>query len=97
MKLPIVILSHLGHSLNYDRVMEVETAQAEVSQQFDTKDMRLPIQPKDHSTVPTLFWFDNYDSFIDNNTGADSIHNTPGIAFQEEVSSSIGCSFFYSA
>ena len=69
MKLPIVILSHLGHSLNYDRVMEIETAQAEVSQQFDSNNMQLPLQPKDGSTVPVLFWFDNYDSFVDNNTG----------------------------
>ena len=90
MKIPIVILSHLGHSISYDRVMEIETAQAEVSQQFDTQSQCLPIQPKNQcSVVPTVFWFDNYDAFVDNNTGADSIHNTPGIAFQEETLDSV--------
>ena len=89
MKLPIVILSHLGHSINYDYAMEIGTAQAEVSEKFDTQNMNLPIQPNDScSTIPTIFWFDNYDAFVDNTTGAGSIHNTPGIAFQEETSSS---------
>ena len=88
MKIPIVILSRLGNSITYDVALEIETAQAELSQQFDSNSQSLPIQPKDtSSTVPTVFWFDNFDSFIDNNTGAGSIHNTPGVVFQEETSS----------
>ena len=39
-------------------------------------------------TVPTVFWFDNYDSLVENDTGAGSIHNTPGVAFQDEPGSS---------
>ena len=90
MKIPIVILSRLDNSISYDTVLALETAQAEVSHQFDLNEMGLPIQPKGSSfTVPTVFWFDNFDSFIDNNTGAGSIHNTPGVAFQEENDSTM--------
>ena len=90
MKIPIVILSRLGNSITYDTALEIETAQAELSQQFDSNRFSLPIQPKDpSSTAPTVFWFDNFDSFVDNNTGAGSIHNTPGVAFQEETSATM--------
>ena len=88
LKIPIVILSRLGNCITYDTALEIETAQAELAQQFDSNGLSLPIQPKDSTcTVPTVFWFDNFDSFVDNNTGAGSIHNTPGVAFQEETSS----------
>ena len=35
--------------------------------------------------APVIFWWDNFDSFVDTGNGAGSIHNTPGIAFQEET------------
>ena len=89
MKIPIVIMSRLGNSISYDMALEIETAMAEVSQQFDSQSSSLPLQPINSSvTVPTVYWFDNYDSFVDNNTGAGSIHNTPGVAFQEKTDSS---------
>ncbi len=34
LKLPIKVLSHLGHCTNYDLVCEIETAEAEVAQHF---------------------------------------------------------------
>ena len=34
--------------------------------------------------VSTIFWWDNFDRNIETSSGAGSIHNTPGIAFQEE-------------
>ena len=90
MKIPIVLLSRLGHSITYDSVMEIETGQAEAGHHFDLDKMALPIQPKDASSIaPLVLWFDNFDSFVDNNTGAGSIHNTPGVAFQEETSSTM--------
>ena len=47
--------------------------------------MALPIQPKySGSSAPTIFWWDNFYRFIDTGTGGGSIHNTPGIAFQEQ-------------
>ena len=33
--------------------------------------------------MPTSFWWDNYDRNVDAACGGGSIHNTPGIAFQE--------------
>eukprot|EP00794_Sanderia_malayensis_P001898 gene1898-2155_t len=38
LKLPIKVLSHLGHSINYDFVCEIETAEAEVAQMFYEKE-----------------------------------------------------------
>ena len=35
-KLPIKILSRLGHCIRYDKVMEIETAQAELAQHFQS-------------------------------------------------------------
>ena len=89
-KLPILILSRLGQSITYYTVREIETAQAELAEQFNKDNMALPIQPKHSSSiVPTIFWWDNFDRFVDNLTGAGSIHNTPGIAFQEETDDTI--------
>ena len=82
MKVPIIILSQLGHSITYHAARESETAQAEAA----NEGMSLPIQPKNSSSlVPTIFWWDNFDRFVDNLTGGGSIHNTPGVAFQEET------------
>ena len=36
-----------------------------------------------------IFWWDNFDRFVDNYTGGCSIHNTPGIAFQEETNDTV--------
>ena len=33
--------------------------------------------------MPTIFWWDNFDRNIETMSGSGSIHNTPGIAFQE--------------
>ena len=41
----IVILSRLGHLISYDEVLEIETAQAEVTEQFRWNLSVLPIQP----------------------------------------------------
>ena len=39
--------------------------------------------------VSTIFWWDNFDRNIETMSGAGSIHNTPGIAFQEVSDGSI--------
>ena len=57
---------------------------------FSKENMALPILPKDSmSLAPTIFLWDNFDLFVDNLTGAGSIHNTPGIVFQEETGDTI--------
>ena len=61
-KLPIIILSHLGQSITYHTVREIETAQAEVSEYYSKSDMTLPIQSKNpESSAPSIFWWDNLD------------------------------------
>ena len=89
-KIPIIILSHLGQSITYHTVQETETAQAEVSEYYSKSGMTLPFQPKNpESSVSTIFWWDKFDHFVDTGTGGGSIHNTPGIAFQEETSDTV--------
>lgn len=44
-KLPITVLSRLGHSITYDTVNEIETAQAELVEHFQNLGMSLPLQP----------------------------------------------------
>ena len=84
LKLPIMMLSRLGHSLTNDTVREIETAQVELVEHFYKDGKTLPILPKDESSIaPTVFWWDSFDRFVDVPTGAGSIHNTPGVAFQE--------------
>ena len=79
-KLPIILLSHLGQSITYHTVQEIETAQAEVSECYSKSGMALPIQPKNsESSAPTIFWWDNFDRFVDTGSEGGSIHNTPGI------------------
>ena len=54
-KRPIVILSKLGHSISYEKVLEIETAQAEVAEQFRSNSSVLPIHPVLESTKVTIF------------------------------------------
>ena len=54
-KRPIVILSRLEHSISHDTVLETETAQAEVAEQFRSNSSLFPIQPVIESTKVTIF------------------------------------------
>ena len=54
-KRPIVILSKLGHSISYEKVLEIETAQTEIAEQFRPNSSVLPIQPLLESTEVTIF------------------------------------------
>ena len=42
---PVTVLSSLGHSITYEKVLEIETIQAEVAHQFSANSSLLPIQP----------------------------------------------------
>ena len=56
-KLPIAILARLGHSITYDAINETETAQAELVEQFQLKDLNLPLQPAtEDSKVSIYIW-----------------------------------------
>jgi hypothetical protein len=89
-KLPLVVLSRLGHSINYDRICEIETAQAELAQHFQSMSLYSPVMHVDaESKVTTTFWWDSFDRNVETASGAGSIHNTPGIVFQEESESTV--------
>ena len=45
MKTPITFLHRLGHSISYDMVCKIETAQAELAQHLLQTSTRLPLQP----------------------------------------------------
>ena len=51
----IVILPKLGHSISYEKVFEIETAEEEVAQQFRSNSSVLPIQSVLESTKVTIF------------------------------------------
>ena len=48
LKTPIQVLSHLGHSISYDLVCEVETAEAEAAQKW-MSESQTPQQNQDPS------------------------------------------------
>ena len=55
-KLPLQVLSRLGHSTTYNQICEVETAQAELVQHVKSLPLPLPICPIDEeSKVLTTF------------------------------------------
>ena len=84
-KKPVQIASHLGHSIDYNLVCEIETAQAEASQLLSTISGTLPVKPRtSNGTVLTFFWVDNFDLNIETQTGHGAINSTHMIAFQEE-------------
>ncbi|CAB3984611.1 Hypothetical predicted protein [Paramuricea clavata] len=89
-KLPITILARLGHCITYDAINEIETAQAELVEHFQSMGLNLPLQPAAiGSKVSTIFWWDNFDRNVETASGAGSIHNTPGIAFQEHSDAAV--------
>ena len=55
-KLPIQMLSRLGHSVDYNTVCEIETTQAEIAlQNADVNPLKLK-PANENSTVLTVFW-----------------------------------------
>lgn len=81
----VSILARLGHSISYDQTRLIETAQAELAQEMTDMGCSLPLTPSSAGgTVPTYFWWDNFDCMKENNEG--SVHTTHGIAFQERDS-----------
>ena len=87
-KIPIKILGKFGHSINYDSVRMVETAQAEIVQQLRSLHNPLPLLPATElDRVITFFWWDNFDCKKENTVG--SLHTTHGVAYQEESTTAL--------
>ena len=54
-KLPLKVLSRLGHCISYDSICEIETAQAELVQHFESMSLSLPLQPVDSGSKVRIF------------------------------------------
>ena len=54
-KVPIQILSHLGHCVDYNVVCSIETAEARAAQEMAKHGGCIPIKPTNDETVLTVF------------------------------------------
>ena len=54
-KVPIQILSHLGHCVDYNVVRSIETAEARAAQEMAKHGGCIPIKPTNDETVLTVF------------------------------------------
>ena len=83
------ILSHLGHSIDYNIVCQIETAEAEKALQFYEKDDILcGLEPANEtSMVLTYFWADNFDQDLERQTGHGLIDSTHIVQFAENSES----------
>ena len=57
-KLPLTILSRLGHCINYDKMCKIETAQVELVQHFQSMSMSLPLIPAKSGSKVSMFSFE---------------------------------------
>ena len=89
-KLPIKILHKLGHSIEYNKVCEIETARAELAIKLSQDYIDLPLRPGlPQDFVVTHFWAYKFEMNLDSNDGNDSIHSTHVILFQEVSDTSV--------
>ena len=83
----IQIMNKLGNCCSYEKVLKLETAQGELSQELSQQKNPLPLKPDQPGKhILTYFWWDNFDCKKENLKG--SIHTTHGIAFQEKSENS---------
>ena len=85
----VEINNKLGHCISYPLTCEIETAQAQATQQnINNGNNNLPVKPKTaDGIVLTTFWVDNFDVKIDRLSNS-SVNTTHLVAFQEVTESS---------
>ena len=85
----VEINNKLGHCISYPLTCEIETAQAQATQQnINNGNNILPVKPKTaDGIVLTTFWVDNFDVKIDRLSNS-SVNTTHMVAFQEVTESS---------
>ena len=74
----IGILSHLGHSIDYNVVCEIETAEAELAM----RNLSLNKEPLEE-TFLTFWWADNFNQNTETLTGQGTINSTYIVEFPE--------------
>ena len=83
-KKPVEVLNHLGHSISYNSVCSIETAQAQKAQILANQNQALPLKPAmPGDTILTHFWVDNFDMNTEKMGGSGAINTTHLVAFQE--------------
>ena len=76
-KKTIQIFNRLGHCIDYNKVCEIETAEAEVAQAVAANECTIPIRPLNaEDVVLTHFWTDNFDMDVETPHGKRPIHST---------------------
>ena len=73
-------MSRLGHSIDYNLVCEVETAEAEAAQKWMSESQSLQ---QNQESVLTYWWFDNFNQNVDSHTGKGAIDSTHIVEFSE--------------
>ncbi|XP_066933544.1 uncharacterized protein [Clytia hemisphaerica] len=81
-RMVIDLLNRLGHSISYNSVCDIETAQAEAAQEAAKSTSVLPYQPSSITALFAHYWIDNFDIKTDKEIGERSIHTTHMMAFQ---------------
>ena len=84
-KKAVEVLNHLGHSVSYTSVCDIETAQAQKAQLLAIESQSLPLKPAtSNDTILTYFWVDNFDLNTETVGGSGAINTTHLVAFQSQ-------------
>ena len=84
LKLPIRVLSHLGHCIDYDLVCDIETAEAEVAQKMYENDLTQLTQiSTTEAPILTYWWADNFSQTLESYSGHSVINSTHIVEFSE--------------
>ena len=84
LKLPIRVLSHLGHCIDYDLVCDIETAKAEVAQKMYENNLTqlTQISPTE-APILTYWWADNFNQTLESYSRHGVINSTHIVEFSE--------------
>ena len=83
-QLPIRILSHLGHCIDYKTICQSETAEAEIARQLYQEGASPSLRPvSEDDVVLTHFWTDNFNKKLESDKGNDMKDSTHLVKFQE--------------
>ena len=91
LRMPIKVLSHLGHCIDRNLACEIETAEAEIALQWLAEHEISSIQQdhKDSDVQHIVFWwFDNFNQKLDSASGYGTIDATHIAEFKEKVDGS---------
>ena len=88
----VQLVSKLGHCITYDKVLDIETAQARKAQEIMLKSSHsiLPLRPESpNDKVVTVFWVDNFDKILDREIGGGALNITTMMGFQEKTKGAV--------